>query len=361
MLFADLGADVVRVDRPSPGASPGAGTPEVQPTWSLRGCRSFVADLKSPEGLADVLALIDRADVLIEGFRPGVVERLGLGPEVCTARNPGLVYARLTGWGQYGPRAHQAGHDINYISITGVLHAIGTAGARPTVPLNLVGDYGGGSLYLVMGALAALHARTSTGRGQVIDAAIVDGATSLAQVQWSMRGAGRWSDQPASNLIDSGRPYYDTYECADGRYVAVGAIEPQFYALLLSGLGLDADGLPAQNDPGGWPQVRALIDAAFRTRSRDEWAAHFATSDACVTPVLTFAEAAEDPHLRARGTVATYAGVPQAGPAPRFSGHTPGEPSAPPQPGAHTGEVRTDWGLDPVGAFFGPGGDDPTA
>ncbi|MEZ0075335.1 CaiB/BaiF CoA transferase family protein [Planotetraspora sp. GP83] len=344
MLLADLGAEVVRVERPSNGVQPAS---ETARDWFMRGRRSIAADMKDPAGRDTVLALIDRADVVIEGFRPGVTERLGLGPDECLARNPRLIYARMTGWGQDGPRARQAGHDINYISLTGVLHAIGTEGARPTPPLNLVGDFGGGSMYLVMGVLAALWERERSGNGQVVDAAIVDGTSSLAQMLWAMRAHGAWNDTPASNLLDSGAPFYDTYTCADGRYVAVGAIEPQFYAQLLDGLGLDAARLPAQHDRDGWPMLRAVFAEAFAGRTRDDWAKVFDGTDACVTPVLTFAEAATDAHLGARGTIASYGGVPQAAPAPRFSRSRPAEPSAPPEPGAGTGAgaVLRDWGV----------------
>jgi alpha-methylacyl-CoA racemase len=308
MLLADIGADVVRITRPSG-----------EPYDVLPGRQRVEADLKADAGRATTWGLIDDADVLIEGFRPGVAERLGLGPEECLARNPRLVYGRMTGWGQDGPLAHQAGHDINYIGLTGVLHAIGTADGRPTPPLNLVGDFGGGSMYLVVGILAALWERERTGQGQVVDAAIVDGTSSLAQQFWMLRALGAWTDERAANLLDSGAPFYDTYRCADGRYVAVGALEPQFYATLLAGLGLADEGLPAQLDRDSWPVLRKRFATIFATRTRDAWAETFAGMDACVTPVLTFAEAAEHPHLRARGTIVTVDGTPRAAPAPRFS------------------------------------------
>lgn len=342
MLVADLGADVVRVERPSGGLKV---VPEGKSDWLMRGRRSVSADLKNPAGLQLVLALIDKADVLIEGFRPGVAERIGIGPDDCLARNPRLIYARMTGWGQGGPRALRAGHDINYLSLTGVLHAIRTAGARPTPPLNLVGDFGGGSLYLVMGVLAALWEREQSGEGQVIDAAIVDGTASLAQGVWALLGVGAWHDEPVSNLLDTGAPFYDTYECADGRYVAVGAIEPQFYAQLLSGLGLDHEDLPAQLDRAGWPTLRARFAATIITKARDDWAKIFADTDACVTPVLTFAEATAEPHLAARRTLVTLEGVPQAAPAPRFSRTVPAEPVAPPAVGADNEAVCRDWNI----------------
>ncbi|WP_112263817.1 CaiB/BaiF CoA transferase family protein [Lentzea terrae] len=304
MLLADLGAEVVRVERPSGGLSV---VPDASRDFLLRGRRSVSADLKSADGRAAVLSLISSADVVIEGFRPGVLERLGLGPSDCLAVNPGLVYARMTGWGQTGPLADRAGHDINYLSLTGVLHAIG----KP--PLNLVGDFGGGSLYLVLGVLAALWERQRTGRGQVVDAAIVDGVASLAQMIWSMKAQSVWEDAPDSNLLDGGCPFYSIYECADGRSVAVGALEPQFYALLLAGLGLSD--LPEQMDRTSWPLLRKTFADTFLSRPRDEWAEVFEGTDACVTPVLTLEEALAHPHLVARG-VFTSDGA--ATSAPRF-------------------------------------------
>lgn len=336
MLLADLGADVVRVERP--GTAPGR-----YRDWVTRGRRSVTADLKDPAGLGLVLKLVERADVLIEGFRPGVTERLGLGPDRCLELNPRLVYARMTGWGQYGPLAARAGHDINYISLTGMLHAIGQPGGPPVVPLNLVGDFGGGSAYLVIGVLAALAERQRSGLGQVIDAAIVDGVSSLGQLIWSMRATGGWSDERGTNLLDSGAPFYGVYECADRRHVAVGAIEPQFYAALLAGLGLDQGDLPAQMDRASWPAMRERFAAIFATRARDDWAAVFADTDACVTPVLSLAEATAHPHLTARGSLVERDGVFQAGTAPRFSRSVPGEPGAPPEPGADTEAVLHDW------------------
>ena len=266
-----------------------------------------------------MLRLVEHADVLIEGFRPGVTERLGVGPADCHARNPRLVYARMTGWGQDGPLAATAGHDINYIALTGVLHAIGRAGQRPVPPLNLVGDFGGGSMPLVVGVLAAVWDARRTGAGQVVDAAMVDGVSTLAQLMWGLLHAGAWRDERERNIIDGAAPFYDTYVCADGRYVAVGAIEPKFYAALLAGLGLRAEELPDQLDRRGWPVLKARFAGVFATRSRDEWAEVFGGTDACVTPVLSFAEAARHPHMVARRTVVRHGGVPQAAPAPRFS------------------------------------------
>ncbi|GLY67160.1 CaiB/BaiF CoA transferase family protein [Amycolatopsis taiwanensis] len=339
MVLADLGADVVRVERPSGGLDIAGGKPD----HLLRGRRSVAADLKTEQGRDLVLRLVAKADVLLEGLRPGVAERLGVGPEDCHAINPGLVYGRMTGWGQDGPLASRAGHDINYISLTGALHAVGRAGERPTAPLNLVGDFGGGSMFLVTGVLAALWERQRSGRGQVVDAAMVDGASVLLQMMWALRGTGAWTDERGTNLLDSGAPFYDTYTCADGRWVAVGALEPQFYAALLAGLGLDGEDLPAQLDSSGWPALRARFTEVFLTRTRDEWADVFAGTDACVTPVLSFDEVAGHPHLAARDTIITVDGVAQAAPAPRFS-RTPNEiPTPPPTRGGDTEAVLADW------------------
>jgi alpha-methylacyl-CoA racemase len=342
MLLADLGADVVRVERPSGGLRiPRPGTAD----YTLRGRRSVAANLKDPAGREAVLALAERADVLLEGMRPGTTERLGIGPDDCLARNPRLVYARMTGWGQDGPLAARAGHDINYISLTGALKAMARPGERPLPPLNLVGDYGGGSMFLLLGVLSALWERERSGRGQVVDAAMVDGTSALLQLFWAYRGLGAWSDEPGSNLLDGGAPFYDTYCCSDGEFVAVGALEPQFYAALLDGLGIGPDELPQQQDRTGWPAIRARLTAKFVSRTRDEWAQVFAGTDACVTPVLSFTEAAQHPHIAARDTLITLGGVVQAAPAPRFSRTAAGEPSAPPQPGADTDEVFADWGI----------------
>ena len=309
-LLADLGAEVLRVERAGGGAIDDGLT-------SGRG--RLVVDLKDPAGVERVLALAARADVLVEGFRPGTTERLGLGPDVCAARNPRLVYARMTGWGQEGPLAQRAGHDLNYLSLTGALHAIGERGGPPVVPLNLVADFGGGSMFLVTGVLAALLERATSGTGQVVDVAMVDGVSTLMGMTWSMWSQGSWRDERGSNLLDGGAPFYRTYECADGRYVAVGAIEPQFYAHLLAGL--DLQDLPGQYED--WPATRAAFEAAFRTRSRDDWAELFAGTDACVTPVLSLEEAPAGGHLAARGTLHTDGGAVRPAPAPRFA-RTPG-------------------------------------
>jgi alpha-methylacyl-CoA racemase len=325
MVLADLGADVVRIQRP--GVLPRAG---FNADGILRGRAVVEADLKDDDDKASVMSLIQRADVLVEGFRPGVMERLGYGPEEVQSLNPRLIYARMTGWGQSGPRAPRAGHDINYLGLTGFLHAIGRRADRPVPPLNLVGDFGGGSMFLLVGVLAAIIERQTSGRGQVIDAAIVDGVSVLGQMIWAFRGIGLWSDERGTNMLDTGAPYYDTYETADGRYMAVGAIEPQFYAELLTGLDLsDRADLPDRNDASQWEPLRAVFTEAFLTRTRDEWAAVFDGTDACVTPVLTFAEAAEDAHMSARGTVGVIDNVMQASVAPRFSRTVPAVPGGP--------------------------------
>lgn len=339
MVLADLGADVVRVDRPVPGFGLAGGKPD----YLLRNRRSVVADLKTDSGRDLLLRLAAKADVLLEGFRPGVAERLGVGPEHCQAVNPRLIYGRMTGWGQDGPMSSQAGHDLNYISLTGVLHAIGPAGRPPAVPLNLIGDFGGGSMLLVIGVLAALWERGRSGEGQVVDAAMVDGTSVLTQMQWAFRGAGTWSDERQANLLDGGAPFYDTYACADGRWIAVGALEPQFYAALLAGLGLAGEDLPAQGDRSGWPRLRARFTEVIASRPRDEWAEIFTGTDACVTPVLAFGEVSSHPHIAARESVITLDGIEQAAPAPRFSRTPAARPAAPPVPGADTEAVLADW------------------
>jgi alpha-methylacyl-CoA racemase len=341
MLLGDLGADVVRIDRPTPT------TQMIDPAedFLLRNRRSLVADLRDPVALDEVLALVDRTDVLMEGYRPGVAERLGIGPDSCLERNPRLIYGRMTGWGQDGPLAQTAGHDINYIALTGALSLIGRRGERPAAPLNLAGDFGGGSLYLVIGILAALFERERSGRGQIIDAAMVDGASSLIAMYWALAERGAWSPARGTNATDGGSPFYDTYRCADGRYVAVGAVEPKFYALLISGLGLDAADLPDQMDREQWPLVRETFAEIFATRDRDVWGSVFAGTDACVTPVLEMSEAAEDLHIRARDTIVRAHGQNQPAPAPRFSRSPPPVPVAPSVPGADREAVLRDWGV----------------
>lgn len=339
MILGDLGADVVRIDRPasSPGGSGGTAKDAM-----MRNRRVVIADLKSDEGRGLVLKLIAKADVLIEGYRPGVTERLGLGPEDCAKVNDRLVYARMTGWGQTGPRSQQAGHDINYISLNGILHSIGRANERPVPPLNLVGDFGGGSMFLLLGILSALWERQTSGKGQVVDAAMVDGSSVLIQMMWQMRSSGMWTDARGTNLLDGGAPYYDTYECADGRYVAVGAIEPQFYAAMLTGLGLDGADLPGQNDVSRWPELRAVLIEKFGSQDRDHWAKVFADSDACVTPILAFGEVQTEPHITERNTFYEVDGGLQPLPAPRFSRTAPETPR-PAAPVADAEAVLRDW------------------
>ena len=340
MLLAELGADVVRVDRPGGGSL----LVPAEKDALNRSRPSVAVDLKSPQGREVLLRLLDGADVLVEGLRPGVLERLGVGPDEALARNPRLVYARMTGWGQDGPLARRAGHDINYLGLTGALHAIGTA-EKPVAPLNIGADFGGGSMFLLVGILAALFERGTSGRGQVVDAAMVDGASSLVTMIYGMLGAGLWQDRRAENLLDGGAPFYDTYACADGRHVAVGALEPQFYAAFVEGLGLTGALPGEQYDVAHWPEHRRLFAEAFATRPRDEWAAAFAGTDACVTPVLGLREAPRHPQLAARGTFVEQDGGPQPGPAPRFS-RTPGAVRGGPRhPGADTREVLRDWGF----------------
>lgn len=339
MVLADLGAEVVRIERPVPGLQ----VTGEEPDLVLRGRRSLSADLKDPAERELIARLIDRADVLVEGYRPGVAERLGLGPEETCRRNPRLIYARMTGWGQSGPRATTAGHDINYIALSGALHTIGLAGQKPVIPLNLVGDFGGGSMFLVVGVLAALLERSSTGQGQIVDAAMVDGANTLLQLTWSMMASGRWTDERGVNLLDGGAPFYDTYECADGKYVAVGAIEEPFYTTLLAGLGLSSAQVPDRENRESWPELRNVLAAAFAQRTRDEWSEMFAATDACVTPVLSLREAARDEHLMARRTIIAPGGALQANVAPRLSRHDATPPSPPAVLGADRAAILHDW------------------
>ncbi|MCZ4608366.1 CaiB/BaiF CoA-transferase family protein [Streptomyces sp. Lzd4kr] len=338
MLLADLGADVVRVDRPG-----GTGL-AINTEYDItnRNKRSVIIDLKSPDGPARVLDLAARADILIEGYRPGVAERLGVGPEACHARNPALVYGRMTGWGQDGPLAERAGHDIAYIAVTGTLGMIGNPDEPPAVPANLVGDYAGGSLYLVVGVLAALHHARATGAGQVVDAAIVDGTSHLSAMIHGMLAAGGWQDRRGANLLDGGCPYYGTYETADGRYMAVGALEPQFYDEFLRLLGVE-DFASARKDFSRWGELRDAVAARFKSRTRDEWTAVFEGSDACAAPVLSLREAPRHPHLAARGTFTDHGGITQPAPAPRFSATPTAVRKGPAQPGADTADVARDW------------------
>ena len=340
MLLADLGAEVLRVDRPA-AARPG------WPTVLARGRRSVAVDLKHPDGAGVVLDLVASADALVEGFRPGVAERLGIGPDACLARNPRLVYGRVTGWGQEGPWRLAAGHDIDYVALAGALHPVGQAGGPPVPPLNLVGDFGGGGMLLALGVVAALLEVGRSGAGQVVDAAMVDGAALLTTQFHELLAAGLWREERGANLLDGGAPFYGVYETADGRHLAVGALEPQFYAELLRRLGLDAGDLPGQLDRDGWPLVRERLAALFRTRTREEWCELLAGTDACVAPVLGLGEAPAHPHNRARGTFVDVGGVVQPGPAPRFS-RTPSDPPTPPaRPGEHTDQALADWGVAP--------------
>lgn len=340
MVLSDLGAEVLRIDRP------GQDGVAVIPGDPLgRGRSSAVIDLKRSEGVETLLRLAAMADVLLEGFRPGVTERLGVGPEQCRARNPRLIYGRMTGWGQSGPLAARAGHDINYVAVSGALHPLGRAGERPHAPLNLIGDYGGGGMLLALGVCAALVERDRSGQGQVVDAAMVDGAALLSSFFYGMRAAGLWSDERGTNLLDGGAPFYDTYETADGRFVSVGALEPQFYAVLLAGLDLPAAELPDQFDRAGWPVLRDHFTAVFRTRTRDEWSTRFAELDACVAPVLSPGEAPQADHHRQRNSFVDIAGVLQPAPAPRFS-RTPGRVQGPPPSrGEHTDAALAEWGV----------------
>jgi alpha-methylacyl-CoA racemase len=343
MMLADMGADVLLVDRPD---DPRLGFGRDR--WfdvMMRGRRSATLDLKSKNGVAAALELAGKADAIIEGFRPGVMERLGLGPDALLKRNPKLVYGRMTGWGQDGPLAPRAGHDINYIALTGVLHAIGRAGGAPVPPLNLVGDFGGGGMLLAFGIACGLVEAQKSGKGQVVDAAMVDGASTLAAMFSGMLAAKRWSEVRGENVLDTGAPWYDTYETKDGKYVAIGSIEPKFYDDLLLRLGLQATDLPKQHDRKGWPALRTTFSKKFREKTREEWCTVFDGSDACFAPVLTFSEARAHPHNAARGTFEKVGKVDQPAPAPRFS-RTPGKiRSAPPERGEGGSEALKDWGF----------------
>lgn len=343
MLLADMGADVLRIDRVQPS---GLGLP-VPPRFSVmdRSRRSVAIELKKPEGIATVLRLLDQADALIEGFRPGVMERLGLGPEVCLSRNPRLVYGRVTGWGQTGPLAQAAGHDLNYIALTGAAHAIGRRGQTPTPPLNLVGDFGGGGLYLALGIVAALNGAQRSGKGQVVDAAMVDGAASLMSSIYGLYAAGMINDRRGENILDSGSHFYDVYETFDGKFISIASIEAKFYAELLQRLGLQNESLPDQMDQAHWPELKDRMAKLFRTKTREEWCEILEGTDVCFAPVLSFDEAPQHPHNKARDTFIEVDGVIQPAPAPRFSG-TPSQVQRPPAaPGEHTEEGLFDWGF----------------
>jgi alpha-methylacyl-CoA racemase len=339
MLLSDLGADVVRIDRKGPGrASPSDVT--------ARGRRSVAMDLKSPAAVETCLKLMEKADGVFEGFRPGVMERLGLGPDVALKRNPRLVYGRMTGWGQEGPLALAAGHDMNYIAISGALSAIGLKD-KPIPPLNLVGDFGGGALYLAFGLLAGIINARATGRGQVVDAAMSDGAASLMAMFYGFKAAGSWSSERKANLLDGGAHFYDTYQCSDGGWVSIASIEPQFYALLLEKAGLDDREFKGQMDRSRWPALREKLAAVIATRTRDEWCVIMEGTDVCFAPILDLDEAPRHPHNAARSTFVEIEGVVQPAPAPRFS-HTPGKVAGPPPTvGAHTRSALESWGVDP--------------
>jgi alpha-methylacyl-CoA racemase len=348
MLLADMGASVVRVDRAGPASGDYAPNPVME-----RGRRSIAVNLKDPAGADVVRRLVARADVVVESYRPGVAERLGVGPSECLAANPRIVYGRMSGFGQTGPRAGDAGHDINYISLTGALHAIGRAGDPPVPPMNLVGDFGGGALFLAYGIACALLEVARTGRGRVVDANVVEGTTTLLSLVHGLQAVGLWADERGRNLLDTGCPYYDVYACADGGHVAVGTIERRFFVTMLSVLGL-SEFADAHRDPSRWPALRAALTSAFATRPRDAWVAAFAGRDACVTPVLSLAEARADPQAVARGGYAPVPGFPdaaQAAPAPRFDGEVLPLPGPAPAVGAHTREILAELGLDPEPLF----------
>ena len=346
MMLADMGAEVIRIDRK---AAPGADSPYpmlgTRHDVMARGRRSLALDLKQPAGRLAALRLVDRADVLLEGFRPGVMERLGLGPDVCLERNPKLVYGRVTGWGQDGPLAQAAGHDINYVALSGMLHAMGRAGEAPAPPLNLVGDFGGGGMMLAFGVLCAVLAARSSGQGQVVDAAMLDGAALLGAMMYGLRSHGAWSDERAANLLDGGAPFYDTYACSDGKFISVGAIEPQFFARLLALTGTVDEGFAQRWDKAQWPHQKARLAALFATRSREEWCRLLEGTDVCFAPVLDMAEAPRHPHNAARQTFVEIDGVTQPAPAPRFSRTTPAMPEPPSSPGQDSDAVLHDWGF----------------
>ena len=355
MLLADAGADVLRIDRPSPSGL-GIDKP-VRFDLLARSRRSVAIDLKHPDGIAIVLDLVRGADALIEGFRPGTMERLGLGPDICLAARPSLVFGRVTGWGQTGPLAPSAGHDLNYIALSGALHATGRAGAPPTPPLNLVGDFGGGALYLAFGMMAALlHAR-QTGIGQVVDAAMVEGAASLMTMFYGLHAAGIQNCERGGNLLDSGAPHYDVYACADGLYLSVAPIEGKFRQVLLAAIGVDPASLTDIDDPAAWAQAKSVLAARFREKTRAEWCEVLEGTDACVAPVLSLAEAPGHHHNVERGSFVTVDSIVQPGPAPRFSATPSGAPTAPEAVGASTEAALADWGISPdrIAALLGSG------
>lgn len=339
MMLSDLGAEVIRVDRKS---AAGSGT---KFDILSRGRRSLAVDLKNSHGVETVLKLVEQADALIEGFRPGVAERLGFGPDVCLERNARLVYGRMTGWGQDGPLAHAAGHDINYISLTGALHAIGRAGEPPVPPLNLVGDFGGGGMMLALGVTSALLEAQKSGKGQVVDAAMTDGSAALMAIIYGLKGMGIWTSDKGTNLLDGGAHFYDTYECADGKWISIGSIEPQFYALLLEKCEITDEQFQNQMDRDGWPELKEKIATVLKSKSRDEWCEIMEGTDICFAPVLDLDEAPQHPHNKARGTFIEIDGVTQPAPAPRFSRTKNATPGPPPIAGEHTEDILTDWGF----------------
>ena len=342
MMLADMGADVVRIDRASSAGQAPRGIDIL-----ARGRKSIAVDLKNPDGVETVLKLIDQADALIEGFRPGVTERLGIGPDVCLERNPRLVYGRMTGWGQTGELASAAGHDINYISLTGALHAIGEKGGKPVPPLNLVGDFGGGGMLLAFGIAAALVERGTSGKGQVVDAAMTDGSALLMNGVFGMMNTEHWVHERGSNMLDSGAHFYGTYETKDAKFISIGSIEPQFYALLLQKSGLDAiEDLPRQMERGQWPAVQSQLTEIFKTKTRDEWDEIMLGTDICYAPILDFNDAINHPHNQSRDTFVTVDGIHQAAPAPRFSRTPPETPPGAVLPGAQTDEVLSQFGFD---------------
>jgi alpha-methylacyl-CoA racemase len=342
MMLSDMGAEVLRIDRPEPV------TPFDYRYLAIdRGRRSVILDLKKPEAREAALRLVAKADVLVEGYRPGVMESLGLSPEACLKANRRLVYGRMTGWGQDGPLAHAAGHDINYIGLAGVLWSIGRSGEAPVPPLNVVGDFGGGAMYLAFGIACALFEARQSGEGQVIDAAMIDGDSSLITMLHGLHAGGLWESARGRNAIDGGAPWYDVYETADGEYVAIGPVEPRFYAQLLSRLELDAADLPDQYDRAGWPRLREAFAERFRTATRAEWCARLEGTDVCFAPVLAPLEVPDHPHMVARKAFIEIDGIRQPAPAPRFSRTIAGQPTPPPRPGTHTREAMLDWGLAP--------------
>lgn len=343
MLFSDMGAEVLRIDRPGPSEI-GIRT---EPKFSLltRGRPSVAVDLKKPSGVDLALRLLERADALIEGFRPGVMERLGLGPDICLDRNEKLIYGRVTGWGQDGPLAKDAGHDLNYISLSGALHCIGPGGGKPVPPLNLLGDYGGGAMFLAFGIVSALLEVARSGRGQVVDVSMMESAAYLMTSIFGLYAAGMWSHKRGKNILDGGAPYYDVYETADGKYVCVAAIEFKFYADLLEAVGLDPQNFGDQNDPSAWDEIRNELAAAFRKYTRDEWCDRLRGRDVCFSPVLSLAEVQAHPHSRARGSFVEVEGIVQPTPSPRFSRSQPAMQSPPPESGKNTREGLSAWGI----------------